>query len=185
MLPNEKVNRVLKALYPLGVLLAVVPLVDWTAKIYPFYPAMVQWRFGTLVALIAQLGIMLTGFGIVAAIAAFVGHRTLLRVLAGVAGLGAALAVVVLLMFVLDTLQMRGSVTDDATRLAMTKTLISGTATAIGAIVVLASLAVGLFRGAADLREGKSRRGAEATVVRGRSSGALSAEAAFPTQRNS
>ena len=186
MLSNENVSRVLKSLYPLGVLLALVPVIDWTAKVYPFHPGVVQWRFGALVSVIAQLGIMLTGFAIIAAVAAFLGHRTLLRVLSGLAAIGSVLALLVLVMFVLDTVQMRGSVADDAMRLGMAKTLISGTATSIGAIVVLVSMTIGLFRAAGTAREGKARRNAESTVVRGRPANAMSAaEAAMPAQRGS
>ena len=55
MLPNENVSRVLKALYPLGALLMLVPIVDWTAKVYPYHPGIVQWRFGALVSVTATV----------------------------------------------------------------------------------------------------------------------------------
>lgn len=159
MLPNENVTRVLKALYPLGAMLTLVPMVDWFAKAYPFFPSLVPWRFGALVALVPQLAIMLTGFAIVVAIAAFVGHRSFLKVLSGLSAVGTLLALVVLVLFVLDTLQMRLDITDPNTRAGMTKALVSGTMTSIFAVIVLASITMGAWRASAFVaRDGRAQR---------------------------
>lgn len=173
MLPAENVHRYLKALYPLGLLLTLVPILDWAAKSYPFHPSLLQWRFGALVSLIPILGIVLTGFALLGAIAAFCGQRPVMRALAGVAALGAALALVVLVLFVLDVTQMRGSVTEEAMRLGMTKALISGSATALMSTVALGSMALGLWRAAADARG--ARRSAEGMVIRGRPAASVQA----------
>jgi hypothetical protein len=167
MLPAENTARYVKSLYPLGVMLAVIPLIDWTAKVSPFFPDQLQWRFGAEVALVATLGIVLTGFALIGGIAAYSGHRLLLRVLSVIAGLGAVLAVLLLGFFLLDTTQMRGGMTDDDLRAGLTKALISGSATAFMGGIVLASLALGMWRASAG-RKDVGRENEDALLIRKR-----------------
>jgi hypothetical protein len=109
VLRDENSIRYVKALYPVGFLLTLVPLVDLALRVYPPKFGTVQWRFAALGLLAGNLGTVLLGLGLIGLVAALVGHRMVLRVLAIIALVGGVLLVGGLGMFVLDALQVRRS----------------------------------------------------------------------------
>lgn len=107
MLPDENVNRFAKALYPVAFLLMLVPLADLALRTFPPQFGTLQWRFATVGLLLGNFGTVLLGLGLSGLIAAFAGHRTMLRTVGIVAFVLAALTLGVLVLFTLDAVQIR------------------------------------------------------------------------------
>ena len=156
MLSNENVSRVSKSLYPLGALLALVPLADLFVRVYPLRFGAPEWRIGVFVALIANFGIMLTGLGLAGVIAAVNEHRTVLRVLSILAAIGAVITLLVLVLFGLDTLQLRSAAPVGPMRGALLRGLVSGSVTTIFALVVLVSFMVASWRAGRTVSRSRS-----------------------------
>ena len=107
MLSDQSLQRYVKALYPIGALLLLVPLVDLTLRTFPPQFGTLQWRFATVGLLLGNLGTLLLGTGLIGLVAAMSGQRRVLRVLGIVAlALGVVFAAV-LVLFALDAIQIR------------------------------------------------------------------------------
>jgi hypothetical protein len=96
--------------YAIALLLIAFPLADLVTNIWPLRPGAVEWRFGTVGLLSGFILTPLLGIVGVIAVAAALGHRGVLRLVA-VVSLGLAAATVATLgLFALDWLQMRSTV---------------------------------------------------------------------------
>lgn len=144
-MPLENLARYLKGLYPLGVMLAVAPLVDIVIRMTPMLPGELTWRFGTSILLLGNSAIMLTGLGLIGAIAALTGNATVLRALSVVAGVGAVLAIALIAMYMLDSTQIRAATPPQGQRDAF-RGILSGANTATFAIASLIGLCVASWR---------------------------------------
>ena len=99
-----------RALYPMGPLLALASVADPIIRIVPFKPGNLAWRFGA-VGLISD-GMVGFLFGVICTIgiAAILDDRRTARVLAALTGLGGIVLAAVLAFFLLDALQVRSGV---------------------------------------------------------------------------
>ncbi len=107
MYSDENVQRYIKGLYPVALLLILVPLVDLSLRVFPPQFGTLQWRFASTGLLMGNLGTILLGVGLFGLVAVFADHKRLLR---GVGFAALALAVVLLallVLFALDAIQIR------------------------------------------------------------------------------
>jgi hypothetical protein len=99
--------------YAIAIILIAFPVADLVTNIWPPRFAELQWRFGAVGLLSGFVLTPILGIVGLMAMAIALGHR---RVLRAVAGLDLALAVAgfaTLILFALDWLQMRSTVNDD------------------------------------------------------------------------
>lgn len=157
MFTDENIQRYVKALYPVSLLLILVPLADLTLRVFPPQFGSLQWRFTTVGILLGNFGTILLGFGLLGFVAAVAGHRTVLR---AIGYLGIAMTVVtvaVLALFLLDAIQMRQVVNANAKRVVLT----AGVGAMFTAILGMISF-LSIARGALAA----TRRGTTAAQVR-------------------
>lgn len=107
MLSDENLQRYTRALYPMAFLLILVPLADLTLRAFPPQFGSLQWRFGIVGLLLGNFGTILLGTSLIGLVAAFNGHRMVLRILGYATLVAAAITLAVLALFVLDAVQMR------------------------------------------------------------------------------
>jgi uncharacterized membrane protein len=107
VLSDENLQRYARALYPVALVLLLVPIVDLTLRSMPPQFGTLQWRFATVGLMLGNYGTILLGAGLLGLVAALTGNRTVLRVLGIGAIVMAVLTVAALLMFVLDAVQIR------------------------------------------------------------------------------
>lgn len=107
MLSDENVQRYVKAMLPLALLLILVPLGDIALRSMTTEAGSLQWRFGTVGLLFGNLGTIVLGLGLAGFVAAVTGGRNGLRGVAFVAFLIAAIVLALLVLFALDAVQIR------------------------------------------------------------------------------
>ena len=172
MLSDENIERYAKAMYPVAILLIIVPLVDLSLRAFPPQFGSLQWRFGTVGLLLGNFGTILLGMGLVGLIAALVGHRGVLRTLGYVSLVVAVGTLAVIALFALDALQMRQLANANFKRnilLSSSGAMFAG----LFGIITLASLARGALK-ASRPTSSMSRRtqpAASPLVVAGPSAG--------------
>lgn len=107
VLSDDNARRYVKALYPVGILLMLVPVVDLTLRALPVQLGTLQWRFATVGLLLGNYGTIILGAALIGLAAALVGDRGPLRAV-GIGALAmAAITVAVLVGFMLDAVQIR------------------------------------------------------------------------------
>jgi hypothetical protein len=141
---DENSNRYLKGIYPVGLLLTLVPLVDIALRVFPPKFDTVQWRFAAVGLLAGNLGTVMLGLALTGLIATFVGHRKVLKVLGIVSMVGGVLLVAALGMFLLDALQVRRTVNPNFKQ-ALTVSSIGALFTGGLGIIALFSIGVGAW----------------------------------------
>lgn len=104
----------LAGLYPLALVLVVVPLMDAMTRTLPVRPGEAAWRFGSLGLVLNSLVTPVLGLAVAAGVSLFLGQRTVLRTWSVMAWVGAAFTLILLATFVLDFLELRGTVTAGA-----------------------------------------------------------------------
>lgn len=107
MFNDDNVRRYVKALYPVALLLVLVPLADLTLRTFPPQFGTLQWRFATVGLLIGNMGTVMLGLGLIGLVAAIAGQRLPLRILGYVGLVAGVVILAVLVLFVLDAVQMR------------------------------------------------------------------------------
>jgi hypothetical protein len=107
VLSDENVQRYVKAMLPLALLLILVPLGDIALRSMTTEAGSLQWRFGTVGLLFGNLGTIVLGLGLTGFVAAVTGGRNGLRGVAFVAFLIAAIVLALLVLFALDAVQIR------------------------------------------------------------------------------
>jgi hypothetical protein len=139
-------------MYPVALLLILVPLADLALRASPPQFGSLQWRFGIVGLLLGNFGTILLGLGLVGLLAVFNGHRTVLRVLGYLALVLGIVTLALLAFFLLDALQMRQLANTNVKRAIL---LSSGGALFTGLFGVVALVSVG--RGAiAASRDGSA-----------------------------
>ena len=138
MFSEETVQRYAKGLYPIAIMLMIVPLVDLTLRAMPPQFGTLQWRFATTGLLLGNFGTLLLGLGLIGLVAALSGHRTVLRAIGFVALALAAVTLAVLVLFALDAVQMRRLVNVQFKR----QVLLSSLGAMVTAVLGMISLAL-------------------------------------------
>ena len=145
MADRDDVRTFAGALYPLGVLLTVLPLVDMSMRAYPFRPGAPEWRFAALGTLFGNIGTILIGTAVVGAVAAYRNNGVLLRILSVIATLAGVALGVLLALFALDVVQVRQTAPEALKRAIFSSAVSATTAGALGAIALL-SIGIGAWR---------------------------------------
>jgi hypothetical protein len=128
--------------YLICVYLGVVPITETVLGLWPPSFGEVAWRYGAAGLFTQAFMTPLLGLCLAVALAVHLDHRRMVRFLALVSGAGALLTLIVLPLFVLDLVQMRGSVNEGAETafdiaslsavLKMSATILIGGAIAVG-----------------------------------------------------
>jgi hypothetical protein len=176
VLRDDNSIRYVRALYPVGFLLTVVPLVDLGLRVFPPKFGTVQWRFAALGLLAGNLGPVLLGIGLIGLVAALAGHRTVLRVIGIASLLFGVFLVAGLGMFMLDALQVRRSANPQFLQ-ALTVSSMGALFTGFLGVVALFSIGIGAIsstrvpRRAATTGRGATKAPASPLVVTSPGSG--------------
>jgi hypothetical protein len=152
-------DSLVKAGYLIALLLVLVPLLDAGIRTGRVRLGDEGWRFGTLGILFNTLVTPLLGVFLAMVVATQLEHRRVLKVVAGVVGVAAGLAVIALGGFVLDYVQLRGSVTPEgmgAFDIAARKAMVVGVL-GVGTAVVLAVSGWRTARRLPETRRGDDR----------------------------
>lgn len=107
MLSEENVLRYVRALYSVGLLLVLVPLVDLTLRSLPPQIGTLQWRFATVGLLLGNYGTLVLGASLIGFTAALLGDRGVLRIVGVAALIMAVVTLALLVLFALDAVQLR------------------------------------------------------------------------------
>ena len=116
MLSEENLSRYVRALYPVGLLLVTVPVVDLVLRSLPPQFGTLQWRFAAVGLLLGNYGTLILGAALVGFAAAVLGDRGVLRAVGMAALVMAVFTLAILVLFGLDALQLRGLVAAPAKR---------------------------------------------------------------------
>jgi hypothetical protein len=100
--------------YGVGALLVFLPLLDFVLSIFPIRLGDASWRFGAEGILSRALLTPVLGLLIWFLVASFLEHRLMLRLIVGICALIDLVLVVVVVSFILDSLQVRGQFTPEA-----------------------------------------------------------------------
>lgn len=138
-------RTMLAALYPLGVVVALVPLVQVVTKVWPLKPGALNWRFGAIGLGIDSLLPVLLGMGIILAVAAALDHGAVVRACAVLSLAGFVLLAAALVVFGLDYVQLRATV-PVAPRHALDVVTMRSAILAVLTEVVAASFGIGGWR---------------------------------------
>jgi hypothetical protein len=103
----DQVQRYAKGLYPVALLLILVPLVDLSLRTFPPQFGTLQWRFATVGLMFGNFGTILLGFGLLGLAASLAEHRKFLRGLGFAALAIAVVTLAMLALFALDAIQIR------------------------------------------------------------------------------
>lgn len=164
MLPSQG-RRILQGLYPVALLLILSPLIDLATAVWPIRPSEVSWRFGTFGLITGALVTPILGLVLLQSAAALLEHLTALRVASMLNLVAALLLVFGTALFLLDAVQLRGTVVETAQRsydLAASKAVV----TALLEIVVLGWIGLAGIRAArAEGKRVASRDPASSLVV--------------------
>jgi undecaprenyl pyrophosphate phosphatase UppP len=101
---------VLRLGYVVGALLVLVPAVEIASRAFPARTGHAAWRFGAAGIAYGQVATMLLGMFLAMAVAAVADHRRVLRGLAVLLLVGAALIVATLPVFAMDYAELRAGV---------------------------------------------------------------------------
>jgi hypothetical protein len=107
VLSEENSQRFIRALYPVGLLLICVPLVDLTLRAMPPQFGTLQWRFATAGLLLGNYGTIILGTALCGLVATLTGDRRVLRAVGFGAILMAVVTLALLVLFGLDAVQIR------------------------------------------------------------------------------
>jgi hypothetical protein len=170
VLSDENLQRYVRALYPVALVLLLVPLVDLTLRSMPPQFGTLQWRFATVGLLLGNYGTILLGAALAGLAAAITGNRTVLRVVGIAALVMAVFTVAALLMFALDAVQIRRLAAPNFKRPILTSSVGAlfngGIGTVAWIVIARAALAASRAgRAATAAARGAVRPGASPLVV--------------------
>jgi hypothetical protein len=155
----------LAGLYPLALVLVVVPLMDAVTRTLPVRPDDAGWRFGSLGLVLNSLVTPILGLALAAGVSLFLEQRATLRTWSVMAWVGAAFTLILLALFVLDFLELRGTVTVGARGGFDALGVKTAVSAGLG-LCALIGLAAGSGRAARQL-PGRSRRSDRPDLVVG------------------
>lgn len=142
---SQSYRPLLKALYPVGVLLMLTAVSEPALQIWPFRLGEVRWRFGAVGLMSGAVVGTLFGLAWVMVIAALLDHRRTLRAMSVVCMVMALVVSLVAIAFGLDFLQVRNSV-NPTYRGALDLTVLRAMAVLGLSIPAAAGLAIGGWR---------------------------------------
>lgn len=153
------------AVYLFGLVLVVSPLVDLATTVLPARPGDFTWRYGALGLAAGYLQTPLLGLVLLLAVAYWQERPWVLRV-AGAAACVASLALgLVMVVFALDVLQMRGMRAEEVRSAVLAGGILQELKYFLAALV-LAPLGIGSWTTASRMRPGSSRaKGDSATLA--------------------
>jgi hypothetical protein len=166
MLPSQG-RRILQGLYPVALLLILSPLIDLATAVWPIRPSEVSWRFGTFGLITGALVTPILGLVLLQGAAALLDHVKTLRVVSVLNLVAALLLVFGTALFLLDAVQLRGTVVETARRsydLAASKAVV----TALLEIVVLGWIGLAGIRAASAEGKRVANRDPASSLVVGR-----------------
>ena len=106
---NGALPAFLPGLYAVAALLIIAPLADVFGATWPLRPVETVWRFGAIGLGLGIVLVQVIGFALAMGVAATLGHRGVLRLLAGTATLFAGVLIAGITRFVLDYGQLRAA----------------------------------------------------------------------------
>ena len=151
---SESTRRLVPASYVVALLFVLGPIADSLTNVWPWQLDNEQWRFGLVGVSSNYLVSVVFGLLMAAVIAGAAEQRTMLRVVGALAGAGAAVLVLVLAAFALDTIQLRGYVREEQVpmfKIGAVKTFLK----VLTASLALVVLTVGCFKAAKTLARGR------------------------------
>lgn len=107
VLSEENVLRYVRALYSVGLLLILVPVVDVALRAFPVQLGTLQWRFATVGLMLGNYGTIILGTALIGLTAALLGDRGVLRIVGAAALVMAVVTLALLVLFALDAVQLR------------------------------------------------------------------------------
>ena len=165
---ERRYGRLIAPTYFLGLLCFVLPFIDLAASVWPVQLGVVNWRYGTAGLLGGFLLTPLLGALMLAFMGVMVEGRKTLRITGVLCLLLGAVLLVVDVSFVLDSVQLRGSVPSDQVRVfdaGVVKAIMKHLTGAVFSWM----LAFGCFRALGEIAKRGSRelRSPDALVVGG------------------
>jgi cytochrome bd-type quinol oxidase subunit 2 len=161
-------RRILGGLYPVALLLILSPLLDLATAVWPVRPTEVSWRFGTFGLITSALITPILGLAVLQGVAAFLEKFRAVRVVSAVNVLVGVLLLVGTALFLLDAVQLRGTVTEAAKQSYDAAALKALVTALLEVVVVLWIGIVGMRVASADSKRAGSRdRGSPLVVGRG------------------
>ena len=159
MLSDENVQRYAKGLFPVALMLILMPIVDISLRSLTAEAGSLQWRFATVGLMFGNLGTVVLGVALLGFAAVLTGARGLLR---GVGFAAIALAVVIvalMALFALDALQVRRLVAVPLKRGVLLSSAGAAFAASLGTLALI-------IVGRASLLASRSARQADARRVK-------------------
>ena len=147
---SESTRRLVPASYVVALLFVLGPIADSLTNVWPWQLDNEQWRFGLVGVSSNYLVSVVFGLLMAAVIAGAAEQRTMLRVVGALAGAGAAVLVLVLAAFALDTIQLREEQVP-MFKIGAVKTFLK----VLTASLALVVLTVGCFKAAKTLARGR------------------------------
>lgn len=164
-------SRITGAVYFVGLLCLLFPLVDLVTNVWPLRPSDVQWRYGAVGLGSGFLLTPLLGLALISLLATIQAKAGILRT-AGVVGIAAAVVLLsVTLLFVLDALQVRVGVQEQEQWFFRTAVIRAFGKNLLGS-VAFGALGIGAFKSARRAKEARKEkeetrsRGPEKVLVR-------------------
>ena len=101
-------------IYLTGSVIIFFPALEFVLTIWPLSPGILSWRFGAVGLLARSLLTPLVGLALIFAVAVFLEHVWVQRVVSGLGFAGSAILLMVTALFALDLLQFRNQVRAEA-----------------------------------------------------------------------
>jgi hypothetical protein len=111
---SRKHSELVSLGYLVAGIMILFPILDLAANLWPFQPTRANWRYGTYGLMSGYLLTVVLGFALAVAIGAWARQRGLVRIIGALSALTGILLLAVTVVNVLDTLQIRGTLPDDA-----------------------------------------------------------------------
>lgn len=134
----NNISKVVPALYFVAAVLVVIPVFDAATSVWPFHIANTQWRFAIVGLLSNALLLPMIGTLMTVAVAVIEEHERTIRILRIACWALVGLMGIVVVMFMLDTVQSKSAIVPAmmtgfyvATMTAMVKLLVAGFALAL------------------------------------------------------
>lgn len=162
-------RRILRGLYPVGLLLILSPLLDLATAVWPLRAGEVSWRFGTFGLITGALITPILGLVLFQGAATLLDHLKTLWTVSLIDLILGLLLLAGIALFALDAVQLRGAVAAAARR-SYDAAAIKALLTALLEVVVLGWVGIGGIRAVSAERKRIGARESSAQLVVGRSS---------------
>lgn len=154
----DSLRRLVPGSFAVAAVFILSPLVDVVTNVYPTDPGSVQWRYGAIGIMSNYLVSGVFGLLLGTCVAALAGRRIALWIFVALDVLGAVVLLLLLGLFSLDVLQLRGLVQPDAADMFKIGASKAAMKLAIVAVALLI-LGFGGFRAARDAAGAAPKKG--------------------------